>query len=280
MPTFKDSLKRAVVSIQGVKIPEMPEEVMLLQKELNSKFANSAAVAGIIEKNATISGEVIRMANSPASKLPQPVTSIRQAVDVLGMNRLYNLVVSAALNNCFSGKKLLKDILDNSVDVAFCMTDLADWVDDVSRDEAYMLGLFHNVGALLLASKDERKYEAFYMRSMSMPNRVLSEENVAYGSNHAMAGVLVAKKWILPNEMIQAIMLHHNSACENISNPKIRAMVAMLKIANILVAEISMGAFLSDEARNYMNDGIQELLIPDEVVSEIRTALLSYSFKC
>ena len=266
--------------MQGVEIPEMPEEVMLLQRELSSKFANSGAVAGIIEKNATISGEVMRMANSPSSKLPQPVTSIRQAVDVLGMNRLYNLVVAAALNNCFSGKKLLKDILDNSVDVAFCMTDLADWVDGVSRDEAYMLGLFHNVGALLLASKDEKKYEAFYLRSMSMPNTVLSEENSAYGSNHTMTGVLVAKKWLLPNEMIQAIMLHHNNACEKISNPKIRAMVAMLKIANVLVSEISMNAFLSEETRNYMNDGVQELLIPDEVISEIRTALLSYSFKC
>lgn len=280
MPTFKNHLKRAFVAIQGVEIPEMPEEVMLLQKELSSKFSNSSAVAGIIEKNATISGEVMRMANSPSSKLPQPVSSIRQAVDVLGMNRLYNLVVAAALNNCFSGKKLLKDILDNSVDVAFCMTDLADWVDGVSRDEAYMLGLFHNVGALLLASKDEKQYEAFYLRSMSMPITVLSEENSAYGSNHTMVGVLVAKKWLLPNEMIQAIMLHHNNACEKINNPKIRAMVAMLKVANVLVSEISMDTFMSEETHNYMNDGVQELLIPDEVISEIRTALLSYSFKC
>ena len=108
MPTLKNHLKRALIAMQGVEIPEMPEEVMLLQRELSSKFANSGAVAGIIEKNATISGEVMRMANSPSSKLPQPVTSIRQAVDVLGMNRLYNLVVAAALNNCFSGKNSLK----------------------------------------------------------------------------------------------------------------------------------------------------------------------------
>ena len=74
-------------------------------------------------------------------------------------------------------------------------------------------------------------------------------------------------------------MLHHNEKCERIKNDQVRAMVAMIKLANAMVAEISLGAYRSEEMRNYEKDGLQELMIDEDVVSEIRTALMSYNFK-
>jgi len=272
---FRDAMQ----AIQGQKIPELPEEILALESELKSKFASTATVASIIEKNTTLSGEVLRLVNSPIVKLREPVESIRDAVNVLGLDNIYNLVVSAAVKNILGGQGLLKDIMDNSVDVAFCMADISEWVDGVTRDEAYMLGLFHNAGALMLASKSEEKYEPLFRNSMSLPISVLSKEEKSFGSNHAIIGVLVGKKWNLPTEMLNAIMLHHNEKCERIQNDNVRAMVAMIKVANAIVAEISLGAYRGDEMRRYEEDGKEELMIEDSIVTEIRTALMSYTFK-
>ncbi len=279
MSPFELRMKKAMAAIQGVKIPEMPEEVIQLDMEINSKFANAASVASIIEKNTTLSGAVMKLANSPVARTKQEVRSIREAVDVLGMEKLYSYVVTAALCNMFSGKKLLKDIMDNSVDVAFCMADLAEWVDGVSRNEAYMLGLFHNVGALMLASKNESTYESYYTASMSNPIKVVRDEELAYGTNHTMVGAIIGRKWKLSADMIQAIMFHHNQSLATIKSDHVRALVAMLKISNMIVAEISIGSYQGEEAKSYLADGVDELMLDSEVVNEQRTALMSYSFK-
>ena len=48
---------------------------------------------------------------------------------------------------------------------------------------------------------------------------------------------------------------------------------------NAIVSEISLGAYRGGEMRNYEKGGLQELLINDDVISDIRTALMFYSFK-
>jgi HD-like signal output (HDOD) protein len=197
----------------------------------------------------------------------------------MGLDNLYNLVVSAALKNMFGTKGLVKDIMDNSVDVAFCMADISDWVDGVTREEAYMLGLFHNVGAMMLAAKGDEVYESIFRNSMSRPLSTIDKEEQFYGSNHAMIGVLIGKKWHLPVNMLSAIMLHHNAQCSQIKNDHVRAMVAMIKIANAMVSDISLGAYRGEEMREYEKDGVDELMIPFSVITEIRTALMSYAFK-
>lgn len=276
---MQQKLKQALQAIKGQVIPELPQEVLALEREINSKFGSLASVAEIIEMNTTLSGELMKIVNSPVIKLKEPVNSIRDAVNVMGLDNIYNLVVAAALKNMFGTGGLYKDMMDHSVDVAFCMADLSEWVDGVTRDEAYMLGLFHNAGALLLASKDEEKFEALFRSSMSLPVSVIQKENEAFGSNHAMVGVLIGQKWRLPVDMLNAIMLHHNKQCGRIANDKVRAMVAMIKVSNSIVAEISLGAYRGEEMRDYEADGLAELMIPEEVVREIRTALMSYNFK-
>lgn len=276
---MQDKLRQAIKAIQGHKIPELPEEIVELEKEISSKFANLGNVASIIEKNTTLSGELMRLINSPAMKLKDPIKSIRDAVNVMGLTNISNLLVAAAIKNILGGKGLAKDIMDHSVDVAFCMSDLSESVDGVTRDEAYMLGLFHNAGAMLLAAKDEKVYGPLFRDSMTNPVSVIFKEEAVFGSNHAMIGVLIGQKWHLPVNMLNAIMLHHNEKCERIKNDQVRAMVAMMKIANAMVAEISLGAYRGEEMRAYEKDGIDELMISSSELSEIRSALMCCSLK-
>ena len=112
---MQDKLRAALQAIQGVKIPELPTEVLALEEEIKSKFGSLAKAAEIIEMNTTLSGEVMRLVQSPIIETKEPVNSIRDAVNVLGFDNLYNLVVSSALQNLFSGDGVLKDIMDNSL---------------------------------------------------------------------------------------------------------------------------------------------------------------------
>jgi len=278
---MKQKLRNAIHAIAGHKIPEIPHEILQLEQELKKKFPNILEMAKIIERNTSLSGQVIQLINSPVMKLNlrEPVASIRDAVNVLGTDNIYNLIISTAIKNLFNESDLQNDIMNNSVDVAFCMADLSEFVQGITRDEAYMLGLFHNTGALMLAGIQPEKYSTIYSNGLSNPNSLLKKEEEVFNSNHCFIGVLITQKWHLPVPMINAIMLHHTHSCERIKNDQVRAMVAMLKVANAIVAEISLGAYCGGEMRQYEQDGIQELILDPEDVKEIRIALMSYSHK-
>ena len=76
---MQQKLRNAMQAIHAQTIPELPAEILALEQEIHSRFASTATVAEIIEKNTTLSGEVLRIVNSPIVKLREPVQSIRDA---------------------------------------------------------------------------------------------------------------------------------------------------------------------------------------------------------
>jgi HD-like signal output (HDOD) protein len=246
---------------------------------LKSRLVNSYDVAAIIDKDTTLSGEVLTLINSPVTKIQVEVRSIREAVEILGLDNIRNLLISAVLKRLFGNDTLYQDIMEHSVDVAFCMADLSEWVQGVERDEAYMLGLFHNGGALMLATKDPQGYLKLFSQSHSLPLDVIAKEQAKYGTDHATVGVLLGKRWHLPLDMLSAILLHHVPECASIQNPKVRAYVALIKVANAIVSEISFGGYRGDQMKAYEKDGQKELMISDAIIREIRLALMAYTVK-
>ncbi len=101
-------------------------------------------MVAIISKNALLAADVLRIANSPAMRPKQVIKTIPQAVAILGTVNLKNMVLASALKQAFGGNGTIREIMDNSADVAFCMAELANGVHGVSPDEAYLCGLFHN----------------------------------------------------------------------------------------------------------------------------------------
>jgi len=272
---MQERLRAGLKAIQGVKIPDLPKEIMELDAALSSKFPNNQAITDIIESNTKLSGEVLRIVNSPVMKLKTPVKSIRESVDVLGYVNLRNLVISAAIKNLFNTHEV-EGIIEHSKDVAFCCAELSEYIADISRDEAYLLGLFHNGGSLLLATKDSDNYDKMFSRLNTHPISGVQKEIDAYGASHADIGILLGQKWKLPVEMLNAIMLHHIPE-NNVGKDKIRGMIAMLKVANVVVNEVSYGAYMTEEARDYMAEGQEELMLEPAVVNQLRRVLISSS---
>lgn len=272
---MEERMRGALQAIKGVRIPDLPKEILELDQELNGKFPNTQTIATIIESNTKLSGEVIRIANSPAMKLKTSVSSIRDAVDALGFDNLKNLVIAAAVKNLFNTPQV-QEIIEHSTDVAFCCAELSDFVEGVTRDEAYLIGLFHNGGSLLLATKDPDNYLKLFAQANTNPVSITQKEMARYSTTHTDIGVLLGQKWKLPVEMLNTIMLHHLPD-NNIGRPKLRAMLAIVKIANCIVNEVSYGAYVSGEGKDYLHSAAEELMVSMDDINQIRRVLVSYN---
>ncbi len=274
---FEQKLKRAYSAIQGVKIPDMPKEIIELDHEMSARYPNTQKMIQIISSNTILAGEVLKIANAPIMRAKIPISSIAQAVSTLGTQNLKNMVVAAALKNIWGSEKGMREIIDNSVDVAYCAGELAHLVQGVTADEAYVCALFHNGGAILLANKKPELYNEIFFQSHSLPLTSIEKEEVAFNSNHAIVGLLMAKKWHLSEHMIQAIYYHHIDKCSRIKDEKSRIMTGLIKVANGIVAETSIGAYIGAEMTEYYKDGIDTLMLDVSQIKEVRMALQSYS---
>lgn len=275
--TFEQKLRRAFQAIQGVSVPDLPEEVLALNQEVSSRYPNMQHMVAIISKNAILAADVLRIANSPVMRPKQVIKTIPQAVAILGTVNLKNMVLASALKQAFGGNTTIRDIMDNSADVAFCMAELANSVEGVSPDEAYLCGLFHNCGAFLLSCKDAKAYGDIFFQSLSLPQSAIDKEEASFNTNHAVVGLLMAKKWQLSGEITQAIYDHHKPQCDDISNEKVRLLVALIKVGNGIVSEISMGSYIGVEMTEQFNDGVTTLMLDNKDIKAVRMALQTYS---
>jgi HD-like signal output (HDOD) protein len=79
-----------------------------------------------------------------------------------------------------------------------------------NKDEAHLFGLFHDCGKVLLMQRFPNYHETLTLAANSNTKHLALLENEAHGTNHCLAGKLLAKVWELPESVSEAIAQHHD----------------------------------------------------------------------
>jgi HD-like signal output (HDOD) protein/ActR/RegA family two-component response regulator len=189
-------------------LPPMPRTFAALQSALTDPNVDASKVATIIQKDPAISAKVLQVCNSAFFRLPRRVVSIQQAVSYLGLSTVRSMVLSAEL---FRPGKALSPGLDleqmqrHALSVAAIARSLA--ADNPWAEEAFLAGLLHDVGFLLLTRQcQDGTQRAFEAAAAGMP--LLEAEQQYMGINHGVAGGYLLGLWGLPYEIVEAVAYH------------------------------------------------------------------------
>lgn len=197
--------------LKGIIIPPQPQVMVDLCMDMYSPKVSMEHLAGIISKDVGISGAVLKVINSPYFGLRSKITSIQQALSLLGIGNIANIVNSLSIRSSLPDESIigLTGFWDNAADVAVTCAAISRLTGISSPEEAYTLGLFHNCGIPLLMNRFLH-YPDVIRNSYLEPNlRITDIENSMLGSNHAVLGCLVARTWKLPGYLSEAIAEHH-----------------------------------------------------------------------
>ncbi len=266
----KDELQHAYEFMKGKGIPKMPDIVLELQKECAQYEPNLRKVGTILEKDMALSGLVLKTVNSANFGLQRKVESIPHATMLLGLNTLKDAVLISALKVALGEQSQFQELIWRvSQGNALGAKALAFDMEGISVDSAYLAGLFHDVGALLM-EKMHPDYPKYYRQGLIAPVSALKEETDHFGTNHAVIGFLLAKHWALPESVCTAIYHCHSELCAEFEDSEVRGLVAILKITSnttthILYPEIDF----SDEAINLLADAYMEIAITNDSMREM-----------
>lgn len=198
--------------MNGVDIPPCPSLLLDIQAELDKEDADQRVIARLISKDVALSGHVMAIANSPAFAGGQQFGSIMQAINVLGTRQLFNLVVSQLLKIALAGdpEVPMDRFWESSGQIARASAELARRLRCVKPDLAYTFGLFHDCGIPLLMKRFRNTKEALAAANAAEDRCFTEVEDSVIGTNHAVVGYFLARRWRLPGYIAEAMLHHHD----------------------------------------------------------------------
>lgn len=193
------------------KLPPLPGSTMRILNLIRDINSSTRQMAAAVELDPSLSARLLRMANSPIYSRQKNVSSIYQAIDVVGTKSLYDIVMMGMTSDAFAkeirSSVIGRTIWEHSLAVALLSRELSQTLGMRGTDEVFICGLLHDIGKIMLLRADVETYSKIL--DCQTEAEMLDWERETFGYDHAEIGSLVAQGWRLPDDVCQSILNHH-----------------------------------------------------------------------
>lgn len=197
--------------LQHIVIPPCPELLTRLQQAMAQAEPDLNEVAHIATSDVAMSAALLRVANSPVYAAGQPVQTIGQAMNRLGLEHTASVMTGFLAQRAIKvNSPQLMRFWERCSKRAHAMAFMAGKLPGVSADLAHTYGLFCHVGMAVMA-QSMRGYVSTLVEAHARIDRsFVATENANHKTDHAVVGALVARVWRLSPTVTAAIRLHHD----------------------------------------------------------------------
>ncbi|MGH1431573.1 MAG: HDOD domain-containing protein [Neptuniibacter sp.] len=188
-------------------IPSRPQVLIDLTKELRKSSPDIDKISSLIKQDVALYSSVIATVNSAYYGFSTEITSIKHAVTILGLNQVFNITRLAALKNSLSSLGPMERFWDTATEVASISSELALKFTHFDSNEAYTLGMLHDIGIpLLTLAKSEFKDFLRELNGYSL-TETYNREMEHYGISHYQLGAELIRKWKISENIADAVQL-------------------------------------------------------------------------
>jgi putative nucleotidyltransferase with HDIG domain len=239
MPLNEDETKRIISRLKD--LPTLPQVVARIMQIVSNPMTSAADLNEVIAVDQALTAKVLRLANSAYYGFPKEITTIPQAVVILGFNTIRNLALSVSVHKMlFEGKERThfspREFWKHSVGTAVASKLLAKRIGFKAEENAFTAGLLHDIGKSLLERVDHAAFIACIEASRETKRALWEVEQERLGVDHAALGGRLAENWNLPGDLRGAIERHHLPG-EGALDP----LVASVHAADMLCRQQSLG---------------------------------------
>ena len=221
------------------KLPTLPSIAVRILKAVRNKDTGLKEIGDILATDPSLSTEVLKAINSHFYSLPNKITSVPHAVNLLGTQTVKSLALSFSLvNNLRSNESNGFDYVSfwkTSLIGAVAAKILAGKILPDFAEDAFFLGLIHNIGTLALNQCMPEQYQLVLNETKSDLYSDCEAENQVFGFNHMQVGEYMAKSWGLPESFTIPILHHHGLDDIQIHESRINTLVKLLRLSSLFI---------------------------------------------
>jgi putative nucleotidyltransferase with HDIG domain len=213
-------LKKILANVES--FPSMPSAGAKLLALLEKPEVVVNEIEDILRYDPGLTANVLKLANSAYFGIPARVGSVKQAVVLLGLKRLTQLVIAscvgAVLNKSVPGYNLPPgNLWRHCIAVSIAAEALVKDKKNFDAEDFFTPALLHDVGKLVLGRFVKEDLDAIEnITAKGIPFVVA--ENMILGTDHAEIGAKILSLWSFPADIVRAVRWHHDpEACDQAS---------------------------------------------------------------
>ncbi len=215
------------------KIFTPSEEIIRLLSTINIEETTFEEIARLVEKDRNICIRLLRIANSPVFGFSGRITSVEQALLLLGVKALRAVILTLPVLR--KSRQFIPHLEDHSFKVGTGARILAEISELKSISEVATAGIVHDLGKTVIAEFLVREGEfgkkiLRYLYTHKIGKAGLQKEREILGTDHVELGEKIAKAWLFPERLVKLISSHHNP----IANKNNGIEIKCIYIANLL----------------------------------------------
>lgn len=243
-PPAAHSLAFDQVMQQIHDLPTLPVIVQDLLKSIDSDDADIHLITRKVSQDQALSAKVLRFANSSFYGVQSRVTTIQQAITLIGIDAVKHMASASTLTRLFPSEHLagldFTALWRHSVATAVCARVLARHLH-VNQDYAFTAGLMHDIGRLVLVIYFRDQYQKVLAYREEQDSHLIEAERDIMGIDYVMTGVALATHWNFSDSIRNAIAGHYRP-----ENQKVHSLASIVHIANAIVHALDLSRYEND----------------------------------
>jgi len=236
------------------KLPTLSAVATQLMRLTMDEKSDAQQVAAIIETDQSLASKILQLVNSPSYGFAGRVTTIANAVSLLGFSTIRSVALSMTVSDMFAPSDKLTAFdrvafWKHSLACAVCSELIAERIESRYAKEAFLAGLFHDIGKIALDTCAREDFNTVIAEASERHLSVLEAEREVLDTDHAVVGKWVAERWGLPDMFTHAIWLHHQPAGSLPTTGFDKELAEIVHLANIVARSQMIGS--GGDARVY-----------------------------
>ena len=240
---------------------------------LQGQFSSSA-LSDIVESDPALTVKFLSLISQRGVSISGGRFSLRQDLDKLGDGFIREALASLNVLRAAEYDEIRKQLTLHSLAVACCAKDIAEiTLPQEDLQLAFCAGLLHDIGKFALEEVMPKSFARIFEEAKSQRVGACEVERKYLGTNHAILGRRLARKWRLPDAVELAIWLHHSDIVTIYQNMPVARIAAIVQLANSIARQSGIGQSGSFDSTEEIEPTAGVLGIDVEQLKPIRKSL-------
>lgn len=203
-----------------------------------------------VQKDQTISANILKIANSAYYGLRKEVTSVRQAILMLGLSAIRDIALTVSTKLQHKRFGIVEQLMwDHSVGAAIAARHIAGGRGKELEEIAFFGGLFHDFGKVVINNECPDAFSGVMQRIYNDHEDPLTAERSIFDYAHTEIGALVMEKWKFPAIFVNILENHHleNRSFESFRDAFNAQVIACINLANNMCIRLGIGFRTADQ---------------------------------
>lgn len=256
-------LEQAIMSAGD--LPTIPVVAMKVMQLLESEKATAEELAKVVAADPAVAARVLKISNSSFYGCQRQIQSLSMAIVILGFSTLKSLVVAASVKQVYKPFGLTEQMLwEHSFGAGLAARIIATKTRLANPEEAFLAGLFHDIGKTIMNSLDRDKFQLVMQKCYNDGIPFDLAEKSVYPFSHDEVGAYVIRKWNFPDVLFTTIMQHHNLEFSPADDAYIVSLTAIVNLADQFCRKNGIGVREPEEDLIPSSSKAAQLLKLDE----------------